>query len=260
MSAGSTIVAPCCFITAIAVASAQLYPVVRALVAERTLRDDADARAAQAVRVERRACSRRADLRCASVVVVAVVARSSAGERAEQNRGVGDGARHRAGGVLAVRDRNDAGAADRPSVGLMPTSAAAVDGRHDRAVGLRADCRRGEVRRDRGAGSGARSGRVAVERVRIPRLPAASAPAARRMRRAEVRPLAEIRLAEDDRAGLRAAASATNASRGGDRVRPARASPAVVIIVIGGGDVVLDQDRDAVQRAARARLFRSASS
>ena len=49
--------------------------------------------------------------------------------------------------------------------------------------------------------SGAGPARVAVEHVRIAREAAAAAPAARRSRRAEVGPFAEIRLAEDDRAG-----------------------------------------------------------
>ena len=43
--------------------------------------------------------------------------------------------------------------------------------------------------------------RVAIERVGILRLPAAPAPAAGRVRRPEVRPLAQVRLAEDHRAG-----------------------------------------------------------
>ena len=84
----------------------------------------------------------------------------------------------------------------------MPTSAVAARRRDDRAVGFGADGRRGQVGGDRGAGAGARAGRVAIERVRILRLPAAPAPAARRMRRAEVRPLAQVGLAEDDRARL----------------------------------------------------------
>ena len=52
------------------------------------------------------------------------------------------------------------------------------------------------------AGAGARSAGIAIEHVGVLRLPAARAPAGRRPRRAEVGPLAQVGLAEDDRAGL----------------------------------------------------------
>ena len=106
-----------------------------------------------------------------------------------------------------------------------------------------------EVRGDRRAGARARAGRVAIERVRILRLPAAAAPAAGRVRRAEVRPLAQVRLAEDDRARLAQARDDERVLRrldAGERERAGGRHHA-----IGGGDVVLDQDRDAVQRPAR---------
>ena len=90
----------------------------------------------------------------------------------------------------------------RPTVGLMPTRRVVARRRDDRAVGFRADRGRRQVGRDGRAGAGARAGRVAIERVRVPRLSAAAAPAAGRMRRAEVGPFAQVRLAEDDRAGL----------------------------------------------------------
>ena len=125
-----------------------------------------------------------------------------AGHSGEQERGVQDGARHRAGGVLAVRKRDDAGPADEPDGRLDAHEA--VHGRraHHRAVGLGAHAHGGEARGDGGAGAGRRAARRAVERVRVPRLPADAAPAGRRARGAEVGPLAEVRLAEDHGAGL----------------------------------------------------------
>ena len=101
--------------------------------------------------------------------------------------------------------------------------------------------------------AGARAGGSAVERVRIAALPAAPAPAARRMRRAEVRPLAEIRLAEDHRAGL-AQPLDEKASRGGTRAGQ-RERARGRLHPVGGPDVVLDQDRDAVQRAAHPSVL-----
>ena len=52
-------------------------------------------------------------LRCDVAGAGRGVARIDTGERAEQNRGVANRARHRAGGVLAVRDRNDSRPADQ---------------------------------------------------------------------------------------------------------------------------------------------------
>ena len=137
----------------------------------------------------------------------------------------------------------------RPSVGLMPTSDV-VRRRDDRAVGFGSDGRRAQVGRDRGARSGARARRVAVERVGVARLPAAAAPSARRVRRAEVRPLAEVRLAEDHRARRSQPSDDERVCRGrraGERQRTGRRHHA-----IARGDVVLDQDRDAVERSAYA--------
>ena len=115
-----------------------------------------------------------------------------------------------------------------PSVGLMPTRPHVVDGRHDRAVGLGADRGGAQAGRGRGARAGARAARVAVERIRVAALPAAPAPAARRVRRAEVGPLAHVRLAEQDRARRRAAAGDGRVRAG---IEPTSASePAVVCI------------------------------
>ena len=141
-----------------------------------------------------------------------------------------------------------------PTVGLMPTSEHAADGRRDRAIGLRADGDGAVVRRHGDRRARARARRRAIERIRIARLSAARRPAARRVRRAEVRPLAEVRLAEDDRARR---AQPLDDERVARRARPVERERA------GGGghavrgvDVVLHEHRDAVQRTAHlARAF-----
>ena len=104
---------------------------------------------------------------------------------------------HRPGGVLRHRDRNDAAAADESHRGLQSDQAVHRRGADDAAVGLGADADRGEARGDRGAGAGARAAGIAIEHVRVLRLPAARAPARGRSRGAEVGPLAQVRLAED---------------------------------------------------------------
>ncbi len=81
----------------------------------------------------------------------------------------------------------------------------------------------------------------------ILRLPAARAPARRRSRRAEVGPLAEVGLAEDHRAGVAQPLDHERIRAGtvvGQRQRAGRVHHA------GDVDVVLDQHRNAVHRAA----------
>ena len=97
-------------------------------VAEQLLPDDADARAFESGGVERaRVVGRRRPSRRGGRRIRPV----DAGHRGEQRRGVGDGACHRTGGVLAVRDRHDAGAADEPERGLDADEAVARRRRHD---------------------------------------------------------------------------------------------------------------------------------
>ena len=135
-----------------------------------------------------------------------------------------------------------------PSVGLMPTSELLFDGETiDPSVSVPTAAAQ---RFAAAAASGARTGRIAVERVRILRQPAAAAPAARRVRRSEIRPLAEVRLAEDDRARLAETPhdeGVLRRLRSGERERSGGRHHA-----IGGRDVVLDQDGDPVQRTARS--------
>ena len=134
----------------------------------------------------------------------------------------------------------------RPTVGLRPTSPFTADGTDDAAVGFGADAERGEARRDRGAGARARAAGVAIERVRVLRLAAARAPAGRGVVGAEVRPFAQVRLAQDHRTGLaqpRHEEGILCRTVFRHRERAGRIDQA------GDVDVVLDQDRQAVQRA-----------
>src|SRR5713226_9801558 len=97
--------------------------------------------------------------------------------------------------VLRVRDGHDAGAAGEPDSGLDGGDAVGVGGTDDAAVGLAAERHRGEVRRRRGARAGAGAAGVAIDAVRVVRLPAAARPAADRFEGAEVRPLRQVGLA-----------------------------------------------------------------
>ena len=160
---------------------------------------------------------------------------------------IGHRAAHRAGSVLRDRDRNDAAAADESHRRLQSDQSIHRRGADDAAVGLGADADRGQARRDRRAGAGARAAGIAIEHVGVLRLPAARAPAGRRPRRAEVRPLAEVRLAEDDGAGL---AQARDDEGVLPRLVRRQRQRAGRVHQAGDVDVVLQQDRDAVQRTA----------
>jgi len=172
----------------------------------------------------------------------------NARHRAEQQRRVRDRARHRARGVLADRDRDDAVAADQAHGGFQADQSGDGSGADDAAVGFGADADRGEAGRDRSAGAGTGAAGIAVERVGVLRLPAARAPARARARGAEVRPLAEVGLAQDHRAGRAQARRHEGIALRpvvGERQRTGGVDHA------GHVHVVLDQHRDAMQGAAQ---------
>jgi len=175
------------------------------------------------------------------------------GNRGQQDRRVGHRAAHRAGGVLRVRDRDDARAADEADRGLDADESAVVGRRDDRAVGLGPHRHGAQARRRGGPGAGARARGVAVERVGIPGLAAAATPAARGVRRAEIRPLREIGLAEEDRPGV---AQALDHVCIGGRTRIDQGERSRGRLhAVRGADVVLHEHRNAVQRASHlARL------
>ena len=176
------------------------------------------------------------------------VVRVGSGQRAEQDRRVGDRARHRARRVLARGDGNDSGAGDQAE-GRLDSHDGIHRGRPDNGpVGLRADSGRRKVARDRHAGAGTGAAGRPVGRIGVADLPAAARPAAGRARGTEVRPFAEIGLAEQHRAGL-AQAPGDMAVRLGphavERERAGRGHHGVA-----GRDIVLQQHRHAVHRAA----------
>ena len=121
---------------------------------------------------------------------------------------------HRAGGVLRDGNRNDARAAHQPHRRFQADEPVHRRGTDDAAVGLGADADGGEAGGDCRAGAGARSARVAIEHVRILRLSTARAPAGGGSRGAEVRPFAQVRLAEDHGAGIAQALHEEGVPRG----------------------------------------------
>ena len=226
-----------------------LHEPVHAWVEPEGLPDDADARAAQAVRIQEPGVVRHAAARRVRRRRVAVV--RARDQRAEEDGGIADGARHGPRRVLAVRDGDDPRAADESERGLDADDAVRGRRADDRAVRLRAD---GEARRGsrpprppepelepQGLRSSTygffacppralqplleRVERMLAHSLRFA-LPSRTAPASRRRAR-------HRRVSRRDGAG--------QGERARGRRRPVR-----------GVDVVLQQDRDAVQRAAQA--------
>ena len=197
----------------------------------------ADTRALQAVRVEG----------------VGIAGGAIGRHRVHHHRRAAHRARHRPGRVLRAADGHDVRLADHAHRGLEADHAVDLRGADDGAVGFRPHRARREPGRDRRAGAGRAAARAAVEHVRVADLPAHRAPAGDGGVAAEVGPLAEVRLAENDRA-LRA------------QTRDQRAVPLCHVVGqrVGAGrggkprilrlDIVLEQDRHAVQRAERLRV------
>ncbi len=169
-------------------------------------------------------------------------------DRRQQQRRVGHGSRHRTGGVLGDRDRDDAAAAHHADRRLQAHQPAHRRRAQDAAVGFGADADGGQAGGDRRAGAGARAAGIAIEHIGVPGLPAARAPARRRTRRPEVGPLAEIRLAEDDRAGV---AQPRHQEGVGRRLVIGEGERAGGVDHAHGVDVVLEQHRHAVERPAQ---------
>ncbi len=147
-------------------------------------------------------------------------------------------------------DRDDTAAAHQSQRGLDAHHAADRRRRDDRAVGLGAHGQRGQAGGDRRAGAGTRAAAIAVERIRVAREATACAPAAHRLGRAHIGPLAQVGLADDDGAGgaqLRSHVGVAFGPHAGQRQRTGGRAHAVA-----GGDIVFQQDGDAVQRTAHA--------
>ncbi len=200
---------------------------------------DANARAPEAVRVEELHVvgeDLAASGACRGIARIWQLTRDGA----EHGGRVRDGARVRADGVLIVRDGHDAGTARKPNCRLDADDAINRSRAHDAAVRLGAEGDSCEVRRGRGARARARAAGVAVDCVGVVGLSATPGPAARRVDGAEVRPLAQVGLAEDDSAGgtklgghrgILEWGGADQGKRTGCRLHP-----------IGGINVVFEQD------------------
>ena len=135
----------------------------------------------------------------------------------------------------------------RPSVGLMPTRPFAADGADDGSVRFGSNANRGEVCRNRRTSTRTGTARIAIQRVGVLDLTAAAAPAAGGMRGSEVRPLAQVRLSENDDAG-----GAETLHQEGIReswLSFERQRTGGGLHAIGRIDVVLDEHRNPVQRA-----------
>ena len=122
-------------------------------------------------------------------------------EHAQQNGCIAHRTAHRSGAILAVGDRDNPGTTHQSYRRL--NAGKAVRGRraHDGAVCFGANPDRSEICGDAGARTGAGSASIAVERIGIFREAATSTPAAGRMTGTDVGPFAEIRFAENHRAG-----------------------------------------------------------
>ena len=147
-----------------------------------------------------------------------------------------------------------------PTVGLSPTTALLPDGQTIEPSRLGADGDRAQVggRGDRRAG--ARAARIGGEVVRVPgeaapRAPAVEVEAGRRSRPSGLTPRKfahsrQVRLAEDDRAGRPQARHQPRVARDAAADQGERAGGRLHRVV--RRDVVLDQDRDAVERTPDA--------
>ncbi len=119
------------------------------LVIVRRAAHDADPEPGQRARYENRRLERR---RCGGR---GRIGRIRSGDHCEQCGRVGNGPGHRAGGVLARRDRQDAGTADQAHGGLHADQALMIGRTRDGTVRLRTDGQRGQTERGGGAGPAA---------------------------------------------------------------------------------------------------------
>ncbi len=190
-------------------------------------------------------------------------------EDAEQDGGVGDAARHRAGGVLVGGDRDDAVAADSSDGRLDRHQLVGVRRAEDRSGGLGADVRGPEARRGAGPRARAAGGerRAAVEvgltwiTPRIVRVETVAVEGVVVGRHAgwpgdPVGELGHLRLGENDgarRAQVRDQRRLVRRDEAGERQRAAGGRH------VRGVDVVLERDRDAVQGTAHLPARRSRS-
>ena len=213
---------------------------------------DADPGARPARRRPGTRCSPRAAGPPASVAGSAGSAPASAPSSAAASATV---AGHRARGVLRRRDRHDAGPADQAERGLDADDAAGAGRARRSSRRSRCRPRAGPARpRPPTAEPELEPDGLRPSAVRVDRLAAERAPAAAGVGGPEVGPLRQVGLAQDHRAG-RAQPPTRNASPR----RPEQRGRARGGGLPGDRDVVLDQDRDAVQRPEAPRRPGAAS-
>lgn len=158
-----------------------------------------------------------------------------------------------------MRDRHDTGPRDQPDRRLDAHHPAQRRRAHDGTVGLGADRERREPGRHRRRRTRRRPAGRAVQGVRVDAQAADGTPARRRGAGPEVGPLRQVGLAEDDRPGRAQGGDQGSVRRGRyarERQRPGGGRQAAVpargvtrVAGVRGIDVVLDQHRNAVQRA-----------
>ena len=177
------------------------------------------------------------------------IRRVDAGQHGEQRRRVGDRGGDRPGSVLSGRYRQHPATADQPHRGLDPDHRVGHRRAEDRPGRLGTHGDRRQRRRGRHRRSRAGSARGLAGVVRVEHLAAQAAVPRRHAGGGEVGELGQVRLAQDDRAGRpqpgdQERVPARKRVPQGERARGGRQS--------GDIDVVFDQHRDAVQRAAHA--------
>ncbi len=209
------------------------------------LSQHADARAAQSVPVEELqiavgplALARRGD----------GVRRIIARDNVENGDGIGHGPRHRPADVAVQEQRHDAGAAGQPH-GRADADKARMGRRPaDRIAGVGPEADRSEIGRHSGGRPAAGAGRDAVQRVRVARI--AGQQRAHGLERAPGE-FGHVGFGEHECARLAQLADlkgVTGRDRSLQRQRPRRGRH------VGGIEIVLDDQRNAVQRPAEARL------
>ena len=219
------------------------------------LADDADPGSPEPLRVEEAPVVRR---RLSGRPFRRRVGRVHADQRSEQRGGVGDGPGHGTGGVLGRGDGTIPLRLTRPTVGFSPTSPVAADGHTiDPSVSvptptvarLAATAAAVPDEEPHGLRSSAYGLRVCPPRALQPE---------EELGAADVGPLREVRLPQDHRAGFAEAldqecvagrVASGQRQRTGGRLHP-----------VAGGDVVLEEDRDPVERTAHSSRARSRSS
>jgi hypothetical protein len=168
------------------------------------------------------------------------------GHDVEGGREVGDVAGHRADSVERERERDDAAAAVEPEGGLEAGDAVGRSGAADGAAGVGAESEGGETRRDARTGAAARTAGGAIEDVGIEDLSAEGAEGG------AARELAEVGFRDDHTTGGAEAAGLLGVLR---RIGIAERVETAGGREVDGVDVVLEQNRNAMEWPARAPGF-----